>query len=576
MLEEKTTRIRRTSAGVLMGIIVLLLGGFLISRFVSSGVGVGDGSAAEIHSSTIEATNDTSRTASVVNSGSEGIDLQTIAVINLSDHPVMRAIAQRLAEDLGFRKMVDAVELYDAAATGAMPEPGGALPSTFITLDLTRFEEAGQVRDGRTVDATIRGTIGPELWESNRHYTDQLTPPFIQAGAAVTIKHHSVTTGSEAPDAKSAQLIDSLATEAINQINGQITEWAGEYGLMTGNPAGLMPAYRPLPAELPLPDDSTLTQMISGPRLMTHNHTVWTVDADNTSALLSTLRDQLAATGWKVGGGPADAESELFHIRAFDSDRGRVLEAFRARPSWDQTPSSGPERLIIRYLDRMTLQEMKPVFERWLEDETVDPLSLIDFDRNMTAEVSDRLWARLAERTDLPLAAELRVIRHLDGRGEPDRARARLDHAHLLALFAPDDEQKKLKELAEKIHGEPNQAPPSPTDAQLEAIGAVRLVSNGKVSTEVGLGQSAKFYQRLPDRLVLLGVTVERATIPEGTYKLVFADHTDEAVGGNMSTTPHHPPSPWTAMSSFNLFSARATEVSPERFRVDLQIRDPG
>ncbi len=570
MIAEKKTRISRFALITIAG---LLLVGFLVYRFGPNG---GEASEAKSHSSTIKATNNASRTASVVSGEGQPIDLQSIAVINRSDHPVMRAVAQRLAGDLRARGMTDAVGLYDFPAPGAMPETGGELPSIFVMLDLIRFDETGSLRKGRTVDATLSAIIGPDLWDSRHGYADQLIPPYVQATAAITIEHHSVTTGSEAPNAKHAQLIDNLAAQASDEINGQLAEWAAKYERMTTSPVDLIPSYRPVPDDLPLPDEPMLTQVISGNRLMAHNHTVWTVETDHPSELLTALRDQCDDKGWRVGGGTPDPESGLSHFRATGPNNGRVLEAFRERPSWDRTADSGPERVIIRYLDRMTRQEMGPVFERWLDDDSVDPLTLITFERNMSSELRDRLWDKLAERTDLPLATELRVIRHLDGRGENDRARARFDGARLLALFAPREEREKVEELTEDLLGETAPTPSSPTDAQLEAIGAVRVAPDGSVSTEVGVGQTAKFYQRLPDRLVLLAATVERATIPEGTYTLAFADHSPGPMGGgNISSTPHHPASPWTSSVSFNSWNAHATEVGSERFRIDLQARMP-
>lgn len=571
---------KRSKKWIILGTVVFLaLVGFLVVTYVPLGDGSGSGVNVEFHAGKIEARNNSSRSASVSQSTGRELDLRRIAIINWSDHRVMQAIARRLAEDLRSRSIAEAVDLYDASG-GAMPEPGGELYSTYITLDLPRFDATGLLATGRTVDATVKATIGPNFWNSRHGYTDHLTPPHIDAEAAVTIDHHSVSTGYETADAKYAQVIDNLAAETIKQVNGQLAEWAGKYELLETVPEGLMPAYRPVPDDLPLPDAPALTLLISGNALMAHNRTIWTVQTTDHDTLLRTMRQQLEAMDWRADATGRDADQPLHHFRAQTNDYGRVVEAFSVRPSWEDPVPGEPDTVVIRYTDRMTREEMRPIFERMLDDESIDVLALRPYDRNMTADLSERLWDALTERNDLPLADELHVIRRLNRNGNHEAAEARLNAAYLRAVIGIDDKRDDVVKLAEEINGDMSWTPTPPGTDELQAMGAKPIGEGETATIDVRLGQPALFYQwsdevDSPNGLKLISATITNATIPEGKYKLTLGTGTFERRDGNMSVTPHSHETPWTGFTGYNRWYIEAKEVGPDRFEIKLTHQTP-
>ena len=576
---------RRRRWVVGLGIVLGLAAGlFAVITFVplgGPGGGLIPGVDLALQATKIEASNSLTSSASLTTSERARVPAERIAVINRADHPVMRAVAQRVAGRLRAVEPVGDVVLIDLGAGDGWPALGGRVQDLYVVLDLPRFESSGLVVTGRTVDATVTATLGQELFDSHHGYFDHLTPPTAEAFASFELEHHSVTTGYESADARHSQLIENISEQIADGVAKKLTEWLAQQGAMGVVPAGLYPAYRPAPADLPLPDDPALAPLIDGSGLMVHHRGVWTLATERPFAVLADLHARLAAAGWALQ--PATFREDAYDLHFRGSRGGQVYEAWRVRGTGE---GGRPAEVVIRYADRMTREQMRPVFEAMLQDEAAPIETLLRFDANMPADLSDRLTERLMARGDLSAEGALRAARYLHRNGQREAAMQRLREAYLAALVAADGDVEKVRRAGRDMLDDGSWQPAEPTAAELAAMGVRTLVPDEPVEAEVALGEAAMFFHRTAaegrgDQGVLLGVTVSPAEIPQGRYKLTLREHhLPGGGGGASSTTAHDPPTPWrgAVASGYNQASwhAEAEEIGPDRFRIRMRAKVDG
>ena len=447
-------------------------------------------------------------------------------------------------------------------------------------IDMPMFDVSGVIITGRTVDAKVTAHLGQTIWDSHHGYTDHLSPPQLRVSADHTLDHHSVSTGYESASARYGKVINDIAKQLGDHITKQLQDWAAKHGQPDPIPTGLMPSYRPTPNDLPLPADPGLTRVISGRGMMMANFTTWTLETSEPLSVLCDLRDRLKTAGWNVGTPQLDDDSWQYHLRA--GDKGRVYEAFEARRDGERVGGE-PVQLVIQYSDRMTREEMQPAFELMLADNTTPVTTLMQFSRNMPHNLDERLTDLLIERGNLPVAAELRVIRYLHAQGEAEQVMARLRLAHIAALMETKSRTDEIKKLGREITKNEKWDLPPPTEQELMAFGAQRFAAEQPMTAVVELGEPAVFFQNAeqPDdsiKLMLVGVSVTRSKLPEGLYTLNIFDRSEVGGGGGAcSSTPHGSASPWNASTGLgfnaNHWHAKAVEIADNRFQVTLTAR---
>ena len=559
---------------------------FLVITYVPIGDpdSSGNGLNVSFHSGKIEAQNNLSTTSGISSSQYAQLAMQRIALINASDHPVMRKVWRKVADRLAGQTFLKTVDTFDLSDGEGWPTTGGRLYDMYIMLDMPRFDSSGLLVTGRTVDARVTVTIGQDLWDSRHGYTDNLSAPTVRINCRMKLEHHSVTTGYESANARYTLVIDNIAEQIGKSLVENLTKWSSGYGKLTSVPAGLYPEYRPVPTDLPLPENPTPVRVISGSGLLLHNHTVWTMKTNQPVQVLRDLHAALSGAGWRVPKRQfKDDDPWTHHLRA--SRDGNLYEAFAVRPNplVTERPTDKPDRLVIIYKNRMTHEEAAPALERLLNADGVQIATLLTFERIMNAAQSDRLMQRLLSTDGLSSSAQMRVIRHLHKHGQAAEAIKRLRTAYIMALVNPDGNVNEVKELGREITEQDDWEPPQPTIEDLNKLG-IKPLEPGKPSTaEVGLNEPAMFYQQLEGDdsylgpLVLLSVTVKKSTIPEGVYELILAHRSPGGGGGSTTSTPHHPLSPWRHKDSYGCNKARwyaeAEEIGQDRFRIRISAK---
>ena len=527
----------------------------------------------------IEAESNLSSSSSVVDHAQALLALRRVLIVNLSDHPVMRQVSRQMAQRLAALPMVATADAFDIASSADQRSDGGRLYDFYLTLDMPKFDERGVVPAGRTVDATIVLSGGQDPWDSHHGVTDQLTPPIVRLSLSANLTHHSVTTGYESAGARHKLMIDHIAEHTAGALEDQFAGWASNRRALGDVPDAMMPAYRPVPDDLPLPASPDMVQVVSGCGLMAHNYTVWTMLTDEPVVVLQDLHRRLTDAGWDVPA--ADGLGEDIWQRHFRAERdqgARIYEAYQARPKGIQA-DDGPARIVIEYRDRMSQQELRPTMEMMLAQDDPPLDTLLAFDRCMTTDQSERLTQMLLTAERLATHAHLRMARHLHKQSQDDAAMARLRTAFVLARVA-EESTNEIEKLAEDITGEKEWNPDPPTAAELEQMGLKKLEPGGNVTAEAGLGEPVTCYQMpapddaMGEGLMLISANVLRSDVPEGVYTLRLSHKGLLSGGGSSYRTPHHSSRPWHGQAGIGAndltWTANAEEIAEDRFRITL------
>ena len=538
----------------------------------------------ELQAGKIEASNNLSYNSSVTSSARALLDLRRVMILNVSDHVVMRKVADRVAEHLRAAPMVDTADVFNIGDGDDWPNQGGRLYDFYLTLDMPKFDTSGQVIAGRRAEATVTVNGGQEPWDSHHGYTDHLTPPIVRINFSVTLQHRSTTTGYESADARYKLMIDNIAGQLAESLVKNFGEWSAKHASFGDVPDEFLPPYRQVPDDLPLPDSPDLVRVISGSGLLVHNCSVWMMPTDDPVAALRDLRNRLDEAGWRVPESE-DIGGEIWsrHFRA-TSDRGsHIYEAYQIRSDEAGGDDNAPARIVIEYRDRMTREETQPTIDRLLAEDDPSLATLLTFDCAMTSEQSKRLTELMlnAQPAGLPTHAHLRVARHLHGKGMDAQAMAYLNAAYILARAA-DAKTDEIEKLAKEITGQDKWKPDPPTAPDLERLGIRALGLGDSVTTEVDLGEPVVCYQMTSAEQVgdegpmLISATVLRSAIPEGRYTLRTAYRAILSGGGGSSTsTPHDLSSPWHCQRGTGLnklsWETGAEEIGKDRFRITLR-----
>lgn len=539
----------------------------------------GSSEGTQARAARIDARNNFVSGSSVTAGQNAACRFQRIAVVNQSNHPLMRGALSAVVEQL---RQLSIVQHVDYFGPNNRPEAGIALYDFYIVCDMSDFDESGALPAGRVIDATITIQAGDVPWTSNLHVIDQLSPPQVNVNFSGTLDHHSVTTGNESVDDTYRQAATNVAEQLSEALTKNVLEWADKYGVAGDLPEALYPPYQPLPDDLPLPHLDGVERFVSGHGLLVHNLTVWRGTSENWLGVLEDLQQRLTAAGWGVETHRAVSPRLAGWFRA---QRGEdVMEGFRV---------SGTQEIVVKYTDRISRADLDRVIEQLLEDDS-NSATLVTLVQIMNPAHRDRLAQRMLNDTSTDLAMQLFIARYLHQQGDDDAALRRLDRAWFICQATGQDRLRDaIKKFAQEITNEDAWQPRPPDEMMLREMRVTSLSWNDakpEMKVELGLNQSLMVY--LPpmvnakhnldgntsDKPYIITVRVERSTIPEGVFSVVLRRG---ALGDNayaqMIVTPHHPPSPFQASSFIghirNRWTVHATarETTPQRFEVTLQ-----
>lgn len=561
------------------GAALFVLGVVLLVTFVPLGGSV------KVQAAKLVSSNSTARSSSSSHSGGARLQMRRIGVVNASDHPLMRRIVpivtERLAEVAGVEQVAEV-----KGETWTMDD--GGLFDVIVLLDMPRHEESGMAVTGRELKAVITADVGPWPWGSSHSYMDHLSPPVIEVHMHVELDHTSTTTGYESADARGSLAAADIAEELASQLGKPLAEYAGGNGVMPELPAAFYGTRAEPSQELPLPDSlpgARLRRLYSGPRLMVHNETVWTMEVEaegdqgrgrEAREVLAKLQEDLVTGGWRVDTKLRDEAGSPPHFRA---SRGpTIVEAFGPRPHGGSLRAE-PERVVIVLRERFSEKEISAAAGE-LFDAGASLSQLHIFSRWLSDAQQDAMAERVIEEGTRDAELLLSVARYHERQGQKEAALATLNRAAVLAVGHEDASKlrKRIEEAGRKITGDEKWEPAKPDEAMLRAAGFQLLPDPGagEATAEVGLEEPAHFYEA-GDELKFHSIIVEPSAIPEGVYTLIHrTGQVDSGGASSTSATVHSLARPWRSGTSFHsdgkAVNVDAEEIGEERFRVTVRV----
>lgn len=536
----------------------------------------GDHNPVSMHAGSIKS-NENLSTSSLTSGQDDALySAQRILVLNRSDHPLMRGVADKLA---GRLRLIPGVEQVDLIEPGNAPPPGSPLYDFYVVLELDAFDVSGVLVVGRTVKAKVKLSCGQQLFDSRHGYMDNYSPPFASLQMESTLEHESVAHGYETAGARYTQEIDAIEKQLGGAVEKNLTDWASKFVTVEELPSALLPAYRPVPKDLPVPVSETAELVLSGNGAMLHNYTIWTLETDEPFDVMRAWHQRLADHQWQLEPEKLSETDEPLHLRA---QRGaQLVEAFELRDGYGDRPVDEPVRLVYRYSDRMTHEEVEPVLEAMLSEPDLPMAIGLGFYNTFSKEQRERLIAGWLTHDSLPFSAELKITRHLHSSGRFDDARARLRRLYLSSLFESGDKMKEVEKLGREVMEDNDWTPSPPTAEELSALGAQYCESNAEV--DVALNESATFLvlpRGAPEPVALIHVVIRPSSIPEGLYTVETGMRPGpdfSTQGSSMSSTVHSHEHPWKggAASGYNdvSWSIDAVETGSNQFLVTLEVR---
>ena len=304
--------------------------------------------------------------ASAVSPDRSRFACRRVAVLNLSDHLLLRRVGPAVARKLGAFSGIEEVNYYPV---DAHPEPGTRTPDLFVALDLEDLDKTGGPLS-RNLKARIAATVGTAYARSHVGYMDDLTPPLIRLMRRITLEHTSARHGPVSRSEDYRMVADNISEQLSKDIVKSLRELQEKHGGLPELPDTFYPPYRE--AELPASLWRHELQMIgSWHGLMNHNDTFWTCHIDDPSGEIARMAKALEARGWHV-----TADEKQCHLRAFDDED--VLEVFRRdRGERPGTAGSGPAQMYVRYVDRMSEPELSEAINGTLTEETPTDVMLL-------------------------------------------------------------------------------------------------------------------------------------------------------------------------------------------------------
>ena len=157
---------------------------------------------------------------------------------------------------------------------------------------------------------------------------DHLSPPLVDFHISSTLEHHSVTRGIETAAARYQLAAENLATALADDVQKGLSELVSKHGRMEQLSESFYGQGDSVPPDLLFTDHPAVNRHYSGPRLMVHNETCWSLRTDSPRDWLQDFAEQLEAGGWRVTRHGLDQVHSSPHLRAVHENNW-VLEAFQ-------------------------------------------------------------------------------------------------------------------------------------------------------------------------------------------------------------------------------------------------------
>ncbi len=500
----------------------------------------------EAHSGTIEARNQTSRTCSTSSSSGAKVAAARIALINTSEHALMRRVVPLLREKLAGADFVEQIEVVEAFEGDAWTLVSDPLPDLCLLLSMPDCEISGFLPAGRTVAARIRLDIGRQPWSSSHRVVDHLSPPLVDFHISITLEHHSVTRGVETAAARYKLAAENLATALADDVHKGLSQLVSKHGRMGQLSESFYGQGNSVPPDLPFLDHPAVHRHYSGPRLLVHNETYWSLRTDSPRDWLQDLAEQLEAGGWRIARYGLDQVHSSPHLRAVHENEW-VLEAFQpggmTRQSEPREADSFP-RIVLGFQHRFSRADVDAAVESLMTD-PLDIAQLTMFTRLMSPSQRDRFYAAVERSDTADPALLVDLVRHHQRDGDPDQALQVLRRAVATYWVSDQVSRRDLEKLGREITGDDGWQISEPDELELRSMGYQQLEPGEPQEFEKRLNQPALLYRESGGQLNRHAVVVEPAAIPEGLFTLVLRGPQHAS-----RSTPHHPARPWQSVTS--------------------------
>lgn len=426
-----------------------------------------------------------------------------VAIINRSDHTLMKRVGGLMLEQLKQQPWLQRIDYYPRGES--MPQ-GERAPDIFVTLDLSNLEESGLLVE-HGIQAKINVLASDNLARSNHSYNDNLTPPNIEFDWHGKLEHDSTTTGIGSSAAKYKLAAENIAKQLTDSLVKHLDGLRKKHGPSPAIPDQFFPAYQETES-LPFLEKWKAKLLFSGHGLMNRNQSVWMIQSDKPpNDVLRAVAEELAAQDWTVPSFQVDEQAQHLRVK-----RGSVvLEIFPDRASrtaynlqgeFVGEAKQGPFTYYVTYWDRMQHQEILAACGALLDDETaVETVVLFSSHWFGDRELEQRLLEYLQARSTTSLEALTATAKLLHRLKRDDDALQAMLAADALSETTsdPDKYKNRLKQLAETMKIE--DFPPKKIDVELLTELGIREIKAGSkfMDLEFGLGEFMAFFYRDPN-----------------------------------------------------------------------------
>ncbi|TWU14617.1 hypothetical protein CA54_34860 [Symmachiella macrocystis] len=505
-----------------------------------------------------------------------------IAIINRSDHTLMKRVGGLVLERLKQQPAFQRIDYYPLGES--MPQ-GERAPDIFVSLDLKNLEESGLLIE-HAVQAKISIVASDNVVRSHNSYIDNLTPPKIEFDWHGKLEHDSTTTGIGSSAAKYKLVAEDIAKQIADAMVKHFDGLREKHSMLPPLPNYFYPDFKET-EPLTFLENHNAELLFSGHGLMNRNQSVWTFQADEPPQdLLRAISDELATQGWDVP--ELAADESVQHLRV--KHNNFVLEVFpdhESRTDLDingNLNGGGQSRrytYYVSYLDRMQREEIRAACEAFLtEKPPVEALVLFHRHWYGDRDLESRVLSYLQSQSTTSIEALIATAELLHRLKRADEALHVILTAHALSETTSDPGKYKnrLKQLAKTMKIE--DFPPKTIDVELLKELGIREVEQGSkfADLEFAVNEPAVFiYRTLEGTTKLLSFRV----VPLGNHQFEFAFVDSEPDKGSRSWGNGGLVSEdrWTSHqirlgdSSTLRFYARKLEGKP-RFRVAVDVID--
>lgn len=446
-----------------------------------------------------------------------------IAIINRSDHTLMKRVGGLMLERL---KQQPAFQRIDYYPQGESVPQGERAPDIFVSLDLKDLSESGLLIE-HAIQAKISIVASDNLVRSHNSYNDSLTPPNIEFDWHSKLEHDSTTTGIGSSAAKYKLAAENIAKQISDALVKHLDGLRKKHGSSPAIPDQFYPAIQETES-LPFLEKWNAELLFSGHGLMNRNQSVWTFQSDTPpNDVLRAVAEELATLDWTVP--PFQVDESVQHLRV--KHDSVVLEVFPDHDSRtdldinENLNSDGQSRQFtyyVTYLDRMQREEIRAACAALLDEEPpVETLLLFGRYCFRDRELEQRLLAYLQSRSTTSPEALIATAELLHRLKRDDDAQQAMLAAHALSKTTsdPDKYKNRLKELAKTMEIE--DFPPKTIDVELLRELGVREVKLESKFPELELKQNEPmifFFIDPEENIKLFSYRV----VPTGTNQFEF------------------------------------------------------